>query len=137
MIEKYSIKDVAGFLGSYGWKYDQPNDHELIVRFTGTNTETEFQLIIGVSESWIGLTIWPYLFPFPPDKEIEALKEICRTNFDIKLARLAMKSTGEITLCVDLSINGLTESYFHFALDILSYYADILYPIFLKYWEKE
>ena len=133
----FSLTDVGYFIDSYGWKYTKQSDDELLIVFTGENSNTEFHLVLGISENWLAITIWPYLFPFPPEKELEALKEICKVNFDIKMARLAMKTSGEITLCIDLPLNNLTESGFHLALDLITYYADTLHPIFVKFWEKE
>ncbi len=131
-----SITDLERYLESYGWKFGKQNDNELLIRFVGENTNTEFHLIISLSDNWVALTVWPYLFQFPPERELDGVKEVCKTNFDLKLARLAMKSTGEITLCIDLPATGLTESMFHIALDVISYYADNLYPKFLIFWDK-
>lgn len=122
---------------SYGWDFSQQNDNELITRFIGENSDTEFHLIIGITQHWIALTIYPYLLPFPMEKQTDALQLLCKHNFQLKLARLGMTEKGETTLCVDLPIEELSESLFHLGLDIISYYADIMYPDFVSFWAKE
>jgi hypothetical protein len=137
MDESLTVTDIGKFIDSYGWKYANDGENLIAVAFKGEISDTEFHLIIEAFENWLSLTIWPYLFPFPPEKKLEALEDVCKVNFDLHMARLAMKSSGEIALCLDLPMSSLTESSFHNALDVITYYADVLFPRFVKYWDKE
>jgi len=131
------ITKFGTYLKSYGWEFSQHTQDELLVRFEGENSQTEFHLIIGSDENWVSMTIWPFLFPFPIEKKTDALELLCKRNFQLRLVRLGMTENGETTLCLDLPVEGLTENGFHVALDVITYYADILYPDFVTFWSKE
>jgi len=130
-----NLELLGKYLESYGWKYEI-HEGEFIILFKGEQSDAEFHLIMSTSENWIGLTIWPFVF-LPIGKEDAAIKFICKKNFDLKMVRLGMTEKGEISLCADLSFIDLTEKQFHNALDVLSYYADVLYPELVAFWEKE
>lgn len=131
------LKDVSQYLRAYGWESSQSDDNKILVRFLGERSDTEFHVIIGIDENWIAITIWPYLPPFPPEKRLEAFQSLCQRNFQIKLARFALTDAGETVLCVDLPTKGLTEHLFHLGLDVIYYYADVMYPDLVLLWSKE
>jgi len=125
---------ICQYLQSYGWKYSPQNENELLVRFIGESSDTEFHLIIGVEQNWISMTIWPYLMPFPSDKKIDALQLLAYQNSRIKMARLGLTENGEAIMCLDIPSDDVTEEAFHWGLDVISYYADSLYPDFVSFW---
>lgn len=130
------VTKIIEYLRSYGWESTKEHDKEILVRFLGEKSDTEFHLIVDIESSWVILTIWPYLPLLPVGKETEALQLLCKKNFDMKLARLAMTDKGDVALCVDVPTDLLSESFFHLALDIISYYADIIYPEFVYFWQN-
>ena len=130
------IKDqLALFLKSYGWEFSK--EKEFLIRFLGESSNTEFHLIIDSDPSWISLTIWPYLPPFPKEKLLDGFILLGTHNFQMKLARLGMTDDCVVTLCVDIPLQGFNEKTFHLALDVISYYADTMYSDFIMLWEKD
>ena len=131
-----TVSSVCMFLDSYGWKYEVFEKTKILTRFLGEKSDTQFNLIISVSEHWIGLTVWPYLLAPPKEKLNELYKRVCQLNFDLKLARLSLADTGETALCVDIPTLALDEALFHLAMDTITYYADSLYLKLLDLWVR-
>ncbi|MDD2522399.1 MAG: YbjN domain-containing protein [Anaerolineaceae bacterium] len=136
MAEPITTK-IGQFIQSYDWEFTQEANNEFTTRFVGETTNTSFNLIVNIDEKWISLTVWPYLPNIPEKKEVEALQLICKRNFQIRLARLAMTDQGDIALCLDFPVEVLTEQCFHDSLDVITYYADALFPDFLSFWSEE
>ena len=132
-----AMSELRKYLESYGWDYQQSGENTLITRFVGDNSDTQFNLVIDSGEHWVGLTVWPYLIAFPVDRKCELTEMVCRLNYDIKMARLAQTDSGGIALCVDLPTHSLNKDMFFLALDIISYYADSLYPSLVQCWTTE
>lgn len=136
MVEKI-ISEVCHYLDAYGWEYSKRDDTTVVTQFIAEECDTRFNLLVSASEHWIGLTILPFLLKFPDSKHEKLLNQICKVNLDLKLARLAQTNSGEMVLCIDLPVQFLSEEFFHLALDIITYYADSLYPVFLQLWADE
>jgi len=131
-----NLQIIKKYLDNYGWEYTQKSERELILRFLGEESNTEFNLIITLDQHWVGLTIWPYLLPFPKKIEYSAIKSLCKWNFQTKLVRLGISENGETSMCLDLPLENLNEGLFHLGLDLISYYADMLYPEFVTLWSE-
>lgn len=127
---------IEQFIRSYGWKFESQTNGELITRFVGETTDTNFNLIIAADEKWLSLTVWPYFPYIPTEKRTEVLDLIAKCNFQVRLARLALTASGDIAICLDLPAEALTEPVFHTCLDVITWYADSLYPEFLAFWSE-
>lgn len=123
-----TFNQVCMYFDSYGWKYEIAADGRLVAAFAGEQSGMQFNLVVAVSEHWVGLTIWPYLMAIKEQQRGIIAGKLAMLNFyELKLARFALTSNGEVTLCLDLPVAALTESLFHVSLDMICFYADAHY----------
>lgn len=130
------LSRVSGYLSSYGWEYEVDAPNRILTRFADASEDTEFNLIITLSESWIGLTVWPYIFGLRAEQAGAIWRKAGQLNYQIKMARFALTEQNDVALCLDLPIDGLSETLLHRALDTISYYADTYYPVLLEMWQS-
>lgn len=135
MIKQISDQ-IEEFIHSYGWELERQTNGELITRFVGETTDTNFNLIIAADEKWLSLTVWPYFPYIPAKKRVGVLDLIAKRNFQMRLARLVLTDAGDVAICLDLPAETLSEPVFHTCLDVITWYADALHPEFLAFWSE-
>ena len=128
-----ALSKVESYIESYGWTYQRLEDKMLLSQFYGENADTYFNLIFTAKEYWIELTVCPY-FLLPTDKEKSVYEALCRLNFQIRFARLSISERCGVALCVDIPMEKLDEDILHLSIDVITYYADQLYPQLLEFW---
>lgn len=132
-----SLSTLENYLQQYGWAYEKNDSTSMVAKFVGESSDTEFNVLFRVSEHWLSITVLPFL-PKPPDEhEQEVTKKICVLNYDLKLAKLAMSNEGYIILSIELPLSNINSELFSASLDILTYYADELFPELIFYWSND
>lgn len=120
----FVASDVQGWFKDYGWESGVSSEGQVLARFLGTASQTEFRLLTRVSEHWLAMTVFPFLPPPPPPRRARMREALGRLNFDVKVVRFAVSQDEAITLNLDVPAAWLSREVFFDALDLLVYYAD-------------
>lgn len=127
-----TMQDVHNALERYGWKYQQQDDYTLLTGFKGKAR----QFIVGLrlDSQWLTLTIVRYLQGVPIEHHASLYSELLMLNHRITFVRFALEESGDIILTADVPAERKFDyDLFATALDLLSFYADDVYPRFERY----
>lgn len=123
---------ISQYLDSYGWKYEVEGN-SFLIRFWGTSSDNEFHMEIKFDLKWINLTVYTLLFLYDESILSQVYRNIGEMNYqELIYARLAYSTKSGLTVCADVPTEDITETNFHNALDIVTYYSDKYYNQFAQ-----
>lgn len=115
---------LENFITRYGWAFEKYDD--VIAAGVGSDAG-DFMVAFQVSPPWLRLSV-PALAP-GVDRNIKYYTRLLELNDRTRLARFALRETGDVMLCVDLyTTPPPTFDQFSLALDVLVYFAESALP---------
>jgi hypothetical protein len=121
---------IHKFFTQYGWEYENIGESTWVTGFQGEYNL--YYIYVRVTEDWILLSISPFV-PRPAEAQKAAVySRLMRANFEMTSVKFCIDDNDDVVLAVELTRRNLPYAAFETALDALSYYADIYYPMLLK-----
>jgi hypothetical protein len=124
----FSADDLSGYFESYGWQFERRDNGVFRTGFVGDTGHYDIWLRVG--DAWVYFIINPYV-PRPAGRKkdgvphgVATLLAILRANHELNLAKFALDDDGDLTLCIELPLDGFCYAHFSDALTALSHYAD-------------
>jgi len=114
---------LGRYFDEYGWQFEKNNDTLFRTGFVGDTGQ--YDIWIRTTEHWIYFMIHPFIDPVThPAARVAVARTLLHANFTINMAKFAMDEAGEVSLSVELPIDGFSYSHFADALTAISHYAD-------------
>lgn len=126
------INDASKYFESNNINYSRI-ENEIIIEFLEGDIDSVFRLIIHFTGHWISLTVCPFIMPIDNQYKSDYLLYIGRKNYDLKFIRLALTETLETVVCLDIPAEHFSEKLLIDSIDIIIYYANILYKDILTF----
>lgn len=116
------MTNIANYFERYSWAAEEIEPGVWRSTFA-SETDEEFDLYVLIAEDWVHFAISPFLPPLPQTEVTRLHAALLHLNQELRLARLAVDSDGDVNLLADLPLARISYSVFAQALDILVYYA--------------
>lgn len=117
--------DIAGYFDRYGWSYESPEPGLWRSTFF-TESEEEFDLYVMVVDDWVHFAVTPFLPPMEPDAAARLYPVLLQFNQQMRTARFALDSDGDVSLLADAPAEQLSDAHFGRIVATLVAYADQL-----------
>lgn len=119
----FAVDDLAQFFQTYGWDFERRESGVFRTGFRGDCGPWEIWL--KVTDAWVYFAINPFLHR--PDGRVHGastLTALLRANHELNLAKFAVDEDGDLSLSVELPVQGFCYAHFADALTALALYAD-------------
>ena len=117
--------DIAGYFDRYGWSCESPEPGLWRSTFF-TESEEEFDLYVMVVDDWVHFAVTPFLPPMEPDAAARLYPVLLQFNQQMRTARFALDSDGDVSLLADAPADQLSDAHFGRIVATLVAYADQL-----------
>ena len=123
----FGAADLENFFTAYGWEFER---REAGVFRTGFVGETgPYEIWLKITDAWVYFAINPYVQrPGGRGHGTMTLVTLLRANHELNLAKFAVDEDGDLSLTVELPLEGFCYEHFSDALTALALYADDFRP---------
>jgi Putative bacterial sensory transduction regulator len=125
----FASDDLTEFFESYGWQFERREGGLFRTGFVGESGP--YEIWLKVTDTWVYFAINPYVArPAGRHHGSVTLMALLRANHELNLAKFAIDEDGDLSLSVELPLDGFCYEHFSDALTALAIYADDWRPRF-------